>query len=187
MGSPDLLRLLQASDDDFRRYFKVTADFDSLMDRTPENMAKYAAFIAARCRDARLRPFHKSAVARIIDYSSRIVENQEKLTTRFMDISDIITEASYWAEKSGGEVTMGEHVGTAIEQRKYRASLTEERLRELIQTDTIHIATEGQTVGQVNGLAVYATGTTPSVSPAASPPACLWAEGRSSTSSARRR
>ena len=81
VGSAELLRALQAGDDDFQRFFKVTADFDSLMDRTSENLSKYAAFVATRCRDAGLRPFHSTAVARIIDYSSRLVEHQEKLTT----------------------------------------------------------------------------------------------------------
>ena len=158
VGSAEILRALQVGDEDFRRYFKVTADFDSLMDRTAENISKYAAFVAARCRDAQLRPFHNTAVAKVIDYSSRLVEDQEKLTTRFMDISDTITEADYWARKDGSDITMGEHVEKAISQRHYRHSLTEDRLLELIQDDTIHIATEGKVTGQVNGLSVYITG-----------------------------
>jgi predicted ATP-dependent protease len=132
VGSAELLRALQVGDDDFQRFFKVTADFDSLMDRTAENLSKYAAFVAARCRDGGLRPFHNTAVARIIDYSSRLVEHQEKLTTRFIDISDTITEADYWAKKDGSDVTMGEHVEKAISQRLYRRSLTEDRLLELL-------------------------------------------------------
>ena len=158
VGSPDILRALQQGDEDFRRYFKVTADFDTLMDRTSENMNKYASFVAARCQESGLRPFHKSAVARIIDYSGRLVEDQEKLTTRFMDIADIITEANYWAGKGGSAITMAEHVTKATEQRQYRASLTEERLRELIESGTIHISTEGEAVGQINGLAIYSIG-----------------------------
>ena len=158
VGSPEILRGLQQGDEDFQRYFKVTADFDTLMDRTSENMNKYASFVAARCQENGLRPFHKSAVARIIDYSGRLVEDQEKLTTRFMDIADIITEANYWAGKNGSEITMAGHVTKATEHRQYRASLTEERLRELIESGTIHIATEGEAVGQINGLAIYSIG-----------------------------
>ena len=158
VGTPEILQLLQATDDDFRRYFKVTADFDTLMDRTDENMAKYAAFVSARCREGKLKPFHKTAVARVIDYSGRLVEHQRKLTTRFMDVADIITEANYWAvaEKSG--TVAGVHVKRAIEQRQYRSNLTEERLRELIEEGTIRIATGGEAVGQVNGLAVVGIG-----------------------------
>ena len=158
VGSPELLGLLRLADEDFRRYFKVIADFDTPMDRSPENMAKYATFVAARCRDSQLRPFHKTAVASIIDYSSRLVEDQEKLTTRFMDVADMITEANYWAANDGSPVVMGEHVEKAIEQRQYRVSLTEERVRELIETGTIHIATQGGVVGQVNSLAIYSIG-----------------------------
>ena len=158
VGSPDVLRLMQVADEDFRRYFKVTADFDTLMERNAENMSKYAAFVSARCREGELRPFHRSAVARIIDYSGRLVEDQEKLTTRFLDISDIITEANYWAGKDGGEVVKSEHVNQAITQREYRVGLTEDRLRELIESGTIHIATDGRAAGQVNGLAIYSVG-----------------------------
>ena len=147
VGTPEILRLLQAADEDFRRYFKVMADFDTLMDRTPENLTKYAAFVAARCRDSRLRPMHKTAVGKIIDYSGRLVGHQEKLTTRFMTIAEVVTEASYWAEADNSKVAMGEHVTKAIEQRKYRSSLTEERLQELIEEGTIRIGTEGEAVG----------------------------------------
>ncbi len=158
VGSPEIFRLLLTGDEDFRRYFKVTADFDTMMERTPENLQKYASFVSARCRDSALRPFHKSGVARVIDYSSRLVEHQEKLTTRFMDIAEIITEADYWAGKDGGDAVTGDHVKRAIEQRQYRSSLTEDRLRELIEDGTIHIDTEGEAVGQVNGLAIISMG-----------------------------
>ena len=158
VGSPLLLWMLQAGDEDFRRYFKVTADFDTLMDRTPENLAKYAAFVVARCREARMTPFHKTAVARVIDYSSRLVEDQEKLTTRFMDVADVITEANYWAAKDGNAAVKGEHVKKAIEQRQYRLSLAEERIRELIEVGIIQISVEGKVAGQVNGLAVLSIG-----------------------------
>ncbi len=158
VGSPDLMYLLQALDEDFRRYFKVAAEFDTVMERKPANIQKYAAFVAARCAEGKLRPFHKTAVAAIIEHSSRLVQHQEKLTTRFMDIADIITEANYWAGKDNSQVVMDSHVKKAVEQRRYRVSLTEERIRELIEDGTIHIATEGQLVGCVNGLSVYAIG-----------------------------
>ena len=157
VGTPRVLNLLQSVDDDFRRFFKVVADFDTRMDRTPVNMSKYAAFVKARCRDSDLMPLHKTAVARVIDYSSRLVGHQDKLTTRFMHVSEIITEANYWAAKDGAKTVTGEHVKKAIDQRQYRASLTEDRLRELIEEGTIRIAIEGETVGHVNGLGIGRT------------------------------
>jgi lon-related putative ATP-dependent protease len=158
VGTPEILRTLQMVDEDFRRYFKVTADFDTLMDRNRENLAKYAAFVSARCRDSNLRPFHNTAVARVIDYSVRLVGHQEKLTTRFMNVAEIITEAHYWAGMDGADTVMGDHVVKAIDQRQYRSSLMEDRLRELIEEDTIRIATEGRALGQVNGLAILSSG-----------------------------
>ena len=158
VGTPDILRALRAVDEDFRRYFKVNAEFDTLMDRTPENVAKYASFISDRCRDRSLMPFHKTAVARIIEYSSRLAQHQQKLTTRFIDVSDLITEANYWAESSEESLVTGKHVEKAVAQRRYRSSLTEDRIQELIEDGTIRIATEGATVGQLNGLAVLARG-----------------------------
>lgn len=160
VGGFDIVRVLQTADEDFLRYFKVTADFDTFMERSQENMMKYAAFVAARAADKGLRPFHKSAVAKVIDYSSRLVEDQGKLTTRFMHVSDIITEADYWAgrENGSGGLVMSDHVKKAIDHREYRVSMTEDRLREMISNNTIHIATEGHKAGQVNGLAVYSIG-----------------------------
>ena len=158
VGTPGLLRNLQAYDEDFKRYFKVAAEFDSLMERTPENLMKYASFVAARCQQNKLRPFHNSAVARIVDHSSRLVEHQGKLTTRFMDVSQVVTEADFWAGKDGADIVKGEHVKKAIDEARYRAGLTEDRLREMIEDGSIHISTDGEVVGQINGLAVLSLG-----------------------------
>ena len=158
VGGPDVLRALQMYDEDFRRYFKVTADFDYLMARTPENIGKYAAFVASQCKSNNLLDFDKTAVARILDYSSRLVEDQEKLTTRFMDIADMMTEANHWAKKDESSIVKGMHVKKAIEQRRFRLSMMDDRMREVIEQGTIHIDTDGMVVGQVNGLAVMSIG-----------------------------
>lgn len=158
VGGSDILRLLQAGDEDFRRLFKVIADFDTVMERNSENLNKYVAFIASQCRRKGLRHFDKGAVASIINYSSRLVEDQDKLATQFMHISDIITESDHWARKADTDIVSAEHVNKTIEQRKYRSSLVEDRMLEFITNNSIHIATEGTAVGQVNGLAVYSMG-----------------------------
>ena len=158
VGSPMLVQMLRGSDEDFRRYFKVVADFDSVMTRNKENMTKYAGFVAGQAALNGLQPFHKSAVARIMDYSSRLVEDQDKLTTRFMDIADMLTESNYWAKKSGADIVLDEHVKQALEQKHYRLSLTEDRLQEFIEDGTIQIETRGAKTGQINGLAVYSLG-----------------------------
>ena len=158
VGSPPVLRLLRGGDPDFRRYFKVTAEFDTVMERTSENVGKYAAFVSGQVSEKSLRPFDKTAVAAIVDYSSRLTQDQEKLTTRFMGISDIMSEADYWAGKSKCERVTSKHIAKAIDERRYRASVVEDRILESIERDAVRISTEGCVVGQVNGLAVYFRG-----------------------------
>ena len=160
IGSPEILRLLQTLDEDFHRNFKVAAYFDTVMERTPDNIARYAAFVADRSREQNLMPFHKTALARIIDYSSRLAEHQKKLTTRLLEVVDILTEANYWASAADSQTVMGDHVEKAIEQRRYRSGLVEDRYRELIEEGTIFISTDGEAIGQVNGLAVLSFGET---------------------------
>ena len=158
VGTPGILGLLRRSDEDFRRYFKVTAEFDRTMERTQENLSHYAAFVASEAAQNGLRPFDSSAVASVLDHSSRLVGNQTKLTTRFMSVSDVLTESDYWAGKSGCDTVNLEHVRKALHQREYRASLADERMRESIENDTIRIDTQGKVSGRLNGLAVYYLG-----------------------------
>ena len=158
VGTPEILAMLESADEDFRRHFKVTAEFDTRMDRTPDNTARYAAFVSLRCHEDGLQPFDNTAVARVIEYSSRVAEHQGKLTTRFNHMSDILTEANYWAQSAQQNIVSGEQVQKAIEQRRHRSSLREERLQELIQEGTVRISTDGAAVGQVNGLAVLSFG-----------------------------
>ena len=94
----------------------------------------------------------------LIDHSSRVAAHQDKLTTRFMGISDIITEANYWARSDGNDLVMAEHVNKAIEERHYRSNLREDRVLQMIEEGVIRISTDGEAVGQVNGLAVLSLG-----------------------------
>lgn len=159
MGTPMLFALLQRADEDFRKFFKVKADFDLSMDKTPDNMQFYASFVCNRCRDLNVKPFHKGAVAKLVEYASRLVEDQDRLTTRFIDIADLITEADYWARHDGSSrLVMGEHIAKAIQQKTYRSNLPEKRLQDFIDDGTIMIDAEGAVVGQVNGLSVLMLG-----------------------------
>lgn len=158
VGSPLLYYLLQAYDEDFRNLFKVKADFDVRMERNPQNIRQCALFIAARCKEERLKHFRKDAVAKVIEYSSRLVEDQTKLSTRFLDICDIVRESSYWAGRNGHELVTAEDVQLAVQKRVYRVNLIEERIRELIRDGIIMVDVEGERVGTVNGLAVISLG-----------------------------
>jgi lon-related putative ATP-dependent protease len=158
VGNPYLYYLLYNLDEEYRELFKVKADFDSRMDRTDENIHKYALFVTALCREEKLLPFDRAGVARVVELGSRLAEHQNKLSSRFSDISDIIREASYWASKSNSNIVSEEHVQNAIDERILRTNRIEERLREMIIEGTIIVDITGEKLGQVNGLAVLDLG-----------------------------
>ena len=158
VGNPYLYYLLYNLDEEYRELFKVKSDFDSRMDRTDENMHKYASFVAMRCKEEKLFPFDRTGVAKVIEVGSRLAEHQNKLTSRFSEIADVIREASYWASKSNERIVTEAHVQKATDERVYRTNRIEERLREMILEGTLIVETEGEKVGQVNGLAVLDLG-----------------------------
>jgi predicted ATP-dependent protease len=150
--------LLSSYDDQFWELFKVRADFDYQIERDRENALAYGRFICAACEREKLRHFDRTAVAQVIEFGSREVEDQEKLSARFGRLRDVIVEADYWAGLDGARVVSGKHVDQAIDEKVYRGNLLEERIREMISRGTIIIDTEGAVVGQVNGLAVMQFG-----------------------------
>ena len=158
IGSPLLYHLLFQADEDFRKLFRVKADFTVDMERSPDCVGLYAGFISSCAREQKLRSFHKSAVARIVEHGSRLVEHQGRLSTRFIEISDLLTEANFWAEKEPSDLVYDRHIDQAIEHKVYRSNLIEERLQRLIEDGTIFIETRDAVVGQVNGIAVYELG-----------------------------
>ncbi|MBI4553277.1 MAG: AAA family ATPase, partial [Candidatus Latescibacteria bacterium] len=158
IGSPQIYHLLLAYDEDFHTLFKVKADFAVDMDRTPQSMNDYALFIAGRCSEEGLRHFDSSGVAKVVEYGSRLSEDQTKLTTRFMDIADIAREASYWASRNDHALVTGSDVQKAIQEKIYRSNMIEERLQQLMADGTIMVDVTGAVEGQVNGLSVLDMG-----------------------------
>jgi lon-related putative ATP-dependent protease len=158
VGTPLLYYLLQQYDEDFPKLFKVRAEFTSQMDRTPATEQEYALFIRSVTLENQLAPFDRTAVARIIEHGARMVENQNKLSTRFGKIADLVREAEYWARKAGKESVAAEDVQRALEESIYRSNLLEERLQEMIIENTLLIDVEGVSVGQINALSVLQLG-----------------------------
>ncbi|HOA82988.1 MAG TPA: ATP-binding protein [Thermodesulfovibrio thiophilus] len=157
-GTHFLYYILYNYDDEYRELFKVKADFDTRMPRNEENIKKYAQFIRLCQAEEELLPFHKSAVARIVEYGSRLADHQEKLSTQFSSIADLIREANFWAKKDGEKIVYAQHVKKALEQRFYRSASIEEKLRELILEDVLIVDTYDKKIGQINGLAVIDLG-----------------------------
>ncbi|OPY78802.1 MAG: Lon protease [Syntrophorhabdus sp. PtaU1.Bin058] len=158
VGNPYLYYLLHNYDEDSRELFKVKADFDSRMERTPENIMKYAAFVAQCQKEENLLPFDRTGVAKIVEYGSRFADHQEKLSTKFSLIADLIREAHYWAKKENSDVVTGTYVQKAVDEKIHRINRIEERIQEMMVEDTLIVNTSGEKVGQVNGLAVFDLG-----------------------------
>ncbi|HWI40729.1 MAG TPA: Lon protease family protein, partial [Verrucomicrobiae bacterium] len=158
LGSPMIYYMLYHMEPDYRKFFKVRADFDSRIARTPEVMKDYALFVATHCRNENLLPFDNSAVAALLEYSARKVESQDKLSSQFMEIADLIREASYWGGKEGKQVVDRAVILKAIDERLYRSNRVEERIHQLFEEGVLLVDVDGAEVGQINGLAVLQLG-----------------------------
>jgi len=153
-----LYHLLLVYDEDVKKIFKVRADFDTAMDKNETSIRQFAKFIKMRTDEERLRPFDRTAVAALVEQAVRMSGRQEKISTSFPVITDLMRESDYWAAQDKEPVVREKHVDKAIESRIYRSSMIEERIQEMIDRGTLMIDTDGEVVGQVNGLAVYNLG-----------------------------
>ncbi len=158
IGNLDIYQSLYHFDEDFSKLFKIKADFDVEMNFNLENMNRLASFIHTHCEKHQLRHFDRTAVAKLVEYSIRLVGHQDKLSTRFNQLVEIIYEADTWAKLKDDQLVSEEHIVRAIKEREYRSNLYEEKIHENINAGLILIDTYGKKVGQVNGLAVYNVG-----------------------------
>ncbi len=150
--------ILYNYDDDFRKLFKVMVDFDTEMNREPENIYKIAQFIATHNRREGLKHLDRSAVARVMEYSSRLAGDKHKLSARFNRIIEILYEADLWAEEDSSAVIGEKHIQKAISEKVYRNNKYEEKLKEMFLDGSLLIDLKGAKVGQINGLAVISAG-----------------------------
>lgn len=158
LGTTHIYRLLHALDEDFTKIFKVKADFALDMPRSPEELRNYAAFIRKKCQDDALPPFHRQAVAGVVEHAVRLAGRQERIATRFNEIADIVREAGWWARQDGSKRVEERHVDRAIAERIRRVDLLEELLRERCADGTVLLDLDGEKVGQVNGLVILDLG-----------------------------
>jgi len=173
IGNALLYYLLHAYDEDFQKLFKVKADFAAEMDRTPETENDYARFVHTICQEHGLSPFDRTAIARLIEHSSRMVEHQKKLTTRFGEIADLLHEANYWAGRRSNDhfdpsqkdnpdhdkaVVTAVDIEQAINEKIFRNNLVEEYIQQIIAEGTLRIDTSQDVIGQANGLSIISLG-----------------------------
>ncbi len=158
VGERMLYYLLQDYDPEFAELFKVAADFESEIDRTDENNQLYAQLIGTIAQKEDLLPFDRSGVARIIEHSSRLVEDTAKLSTHILTMADLIRESDYWAKQAGRTIVASDDVQSAIDKQIHRVSRLRDQIHEQIERGSILIDTAGSTVGQINALSVIDLG-----------------------------
>lgn len=158
IGSLNVYHLLYKGDSDFKKLFKVKADFDSEMYNTLKNSTLVARFIKTFSNKHHLMPFSKEAVRATLRYAVRHVGSQKKMTTEFNWISNLVIEASTFANLDGSRIVDREHVELAMKEKWYRAGLYEEKIQEQMIENIIMIQTTGSRVGEVNALTVLDTG-----------------------------
>lgn len=158
IGDAYLYHLLLNYDPDMKKVFKVRADFDTAMDKTEESIQQIARFIRMKTMEENLMPFDRTAVAFLMEQAVRMTGRQEKISTGFPQLTDLVREANYVAAEEKKKTVDGSHVEKVIQSRKFRSGMVEEHLQDMIDRGTIMIDLEGEVVGQVNGLAVYSMG-----------------------------
>ncbi|MFH1942543.1 MAG: AAA family ATPase, partial [bacterium] len=158
IGDETTYRLIYDIDDEFKKIFKIRADFDTVMDNDKNAIKEYSGFACKICKDENLLPMDSSALVGVIEYGVTLAGRKKKISTRFSDVADIIREAHYWAAQSKSKTITAKHVDKALEEKEYRLKRIEEKIQELIEDGTLMIDIRGSRVGQINGLSVYSLG-----------------------------
>jgi lon-related putative ATP-dependent protease len=157
-GDHETYQALYTADPEFSTLFKVKAHFDDSIERNDQNMKTYGSFVHSLCEREGLSHLEASALAKIVEYGSRLAEDQAKLSTRFPQIADLVREANFYTTQDGSENITDAHIKKALEEKVYRANLLDEKIKEMIKRGIILIDTSGVKVGQVNGLSVISLG-----------------------------
>ena len=158
IGDANIYQTLLALDSDFRKLFKIKVEFEDASPNTVENMNKLARFIHGFCEQEDLLPLDKGAVAKVMEYASKLADDQNKLSTRFNDLAQIVGEASTWAKMSKEKVVTAKYVDIALKERIERVKKYDTRYVEMIKDNTLLIDTSGFVVGQINGLTILSIG-----------------------------
>ena len=158
VGAENLYDYLYNQDTDFHKHFKISAEFDSVMPLSQDNLARYIGFIRMIEDDEKLLPFESDGIARVVQYGILLAEQRDKISTQFSLIADLLRESSYWAGKMGRRKVGREAVEKALNERKYLAGLPEEKMIEMISTGEINMQFSERRTGTINGLAIHDRG-----------------------------
>jgi lon-related putative ATP-dependent protease len=157
-GDHQIYQALYVADPDFGLLFKVKAHFDDTIDRNDENMKTYGKFVHTLCEKENLNHLEAAAIAKVVEYGSRLAEDQTKLSTKFPEIADLVREANLYASQDESRYIKDTHILKALQEKIYRSNLLDEKTKEMIERGVILIDTSGTKIGQVNGLSVISLG-----------------------------
>ncbi|NVL91626.1 MAG: AAA family ATPase, partial [Desulfobacterales bacterium] len=158
IGDPHLYHLLYCFDGDFKKMFKVKAQLDDSIRKTKKRIKNYLSYIAKVCEEEHLLDIEKGGLARIVEYASELVGNQQKMSLKLPEIKDLVVEANFWAKQRGRKCIEASDIKRAIDEKRQRSNLMEMKIQEMIEEETLHIQTTGEVIGQVNGLTIYDLG-----------------------------
>lgn len=158
IGNENVYQTLLAVDEEFRKLFKIKVEFEDDAPLDEKNLYDLAGFVHGFCNDEELPHLDKNAVARLAEYSSRLADNQEKLSTQFGEMSQVVVEAATWAKIEKAKVITAEYINKALKERANRVKKYDEKYTEMINDKVLLIDTQGNKIGQINGLTVMTIG-----------------------------
>ena len=158
IGSENVYQTLLSVDDDFRKLFKIKVEFEDFAPLDDVNLNDFAGFVHGFCNDQELPHLDKYAVAKLAEYSCKLAGDQDKLSTKFGELSQVIVEAATWAKLDSSKIVTAEYITKALNERKKRTMKYDERYTKMINDGVLLIDTEGSKVGQINGLTVMTIG-----------------------------
>ncbi|MEW6051719.1 MAG: ATP-binding protein [Candidatus Zixiibacteriota bacterium] len=158
IGEPYLYNMLWRLDEDFKKIFKIKAEFDSVMPLSDENLKDYYCFIRRIADQDQLPPFDLSGMQAVAEYGRRLAGHRDKLSVRFTAIADMVREAAFCATERQGDMVTRADVRTAIIRKRQRVNLVEDKIQEMYDKEMLLVSTTGSAVGQINGLSVYDVG-----------------------------
>ena len=158
IGDENIYQTLLAMDPDFRKLFKIKVEFADDAPMNKDNAVKLARFVKGYCDHEHLPALDSKAMAKVVEYASKLADNQDKLSTRFTDLSIVVGEASTWAKLAKSKVITEEFITKALIEKVDRVKKYDERYMEMIKDDTLLISTSGNEIGQINGLTIMNVG-----------------------------
>ena len=158
IGDANIYHTLLSLDPDFRKLFKIKVEFEESAPRTDDTMLKLAKFVHSYCEKEGCLPLDKGAMAKVVEFASRLSDDKEKLSTHFNEIGEIVSEASTWAKLSRKKIVTVDYVQKALDKRVERVKKYDQKYTELIEENSLLIDTEGYKVGEINGLTVLTIG-----------------------------